>query len=126
MSKKIFIDAFFNQFGDFLTELSKVFPDDPDFPTYKVALGMLRKTNPMIVITTILTHVTPYEEMIRSKNSDFFIKHEFSEHTQNDDALEQVIRKLKGLWETLSPSNQGVIWSYIILILDLCKKCAEL
>ena len=126
MSKKIFIDVFFNQFSDFLTELSKVFPDDPDFPAYKIALGMLRKTNPMIVITTILTHVTPYEEMIKTKNSDFFLKREFSEHTNNDDALEQVIRKLKGLWTTLSEANQNVVWSYIILILDLCKKCAEL
>lgn len=124
MSKKILIDAFFNQFTDFLTELTKAFPEDPDFPAYKVGLQLLKRSNPMIVINAIIEHVTPYEEMIKSKNSDFFLKHEFSEHTENDDALEQVIRKLKGLWTTLGPVSQASVWGYINLLLDLAKRCA--
>lgn len=124
MSKKILIDAFFNQFTDFLTELTKAFPEDADFPAYKVGLQLLKRSNPMIVINAIIEHVTPYEEMIKAKNSDFFLKHEFSEHTENDDALEQVIRKLKGLWTTLGPVSQASVWGYINLLLDLAKRCA--
>lgn len=124
MSKKILIDAFFNQFSDFLTELTKAFPEDQDFPAYKAGLQLLKRTNPMIVINAIIEHVTPYEEMIKTKNSDFFLKHEFSEHTGDDDALQQVIRKLKGLWTTLGPSSQASVWGYINLLLDLAKRCA--
>ena len=126
MSKKILLDAFFNQFTDFLTELIRVFPGDTDFPAYKTGLGLLHKTNPMIVIQTVHEHVTPYEDQILSKNEDFILKHSFSDHTQNDDALEQVIRKLRDQWGLLTPNNKACIWSYVRILLELAKKCVSL
>ena len=122
MSKKILMDAFYNQFSDFLSELCKAFPEDPDFPAYKTGLVLLQRTNPALVIKAVHEHVTPYEETIRAKNVDFFLKHDYSTHTENDDALEQVIQKLKGYWGEMSEVNQTVVWKYITLLLDLAKR----
>lgn len=121
MSKKIFTDAFFSQFHDFLEQLSKVFPDDSDYPAYTVGLTLLQHANPGMVISAFKTHVFPFEEMIMSKNSDFFMKHEFSDYT-SDDTLGQIIGKLKNQWEELSENNKTCIWNYIILILNLAKR----
>ena len=122
MSKKILLDAFYTQSTDFLTELAKAFPEDPDFPAYKTGLLLLQKTNPALVIKTVHEHVMPYEATIRARNVDFFLKHDYSNHIENDDALEQVIRKLKGYWEQMSETNQTVVWRYITLLLDLAKR----
>jgi hypothetical protein len=120
MSKKIFLDAFYTQFADFLTQLTQVFPNDPDFPAYKTGLYLLQKTNPMLVADQVILHVLPFETIIRSRNEDFFLKHEFSEYN----TLDQVIDKLKHLWEQLSDQDKKCVWDYITLLLDLAKRCA--
>jgi hypothetical protein len=63
--------------------------------------------------------VFPYESPIRARNVDFFLKHDYSGHTENDGALDQVIQKLKGYWTQMSEANQAVVWTYITLLLDL-------
>jgi hypothetical protein len=126
MSRKLFIDAFFNQFSDFLNELIRVFPSDTDFPTFKTALHLLQKTNPMLVITQVKAYTDPYAEMIASKNESFFIQHDYSEHVEGDDAVQQIIQKLKGLWEALTPNNKKVVWDYVKVIRDLAIRCSGL
>lgn len=126
MSRKILIDAFFNQFSDFLNELIRVFPTDADFPTFKTALNLLQKTNPMLVITQVKTSTDPYAEMISSKNENFFIEHDYSSDIDGDDAIQQVIQKLKGLWEVLTPNNKKVVWDYVRVIRDLATRCSAL
>jgi len=124
MSRKIFIDTFYRQFGEFFDQLIQVFPDDEDFPAYKMGVQLFSKTNPMMVIKAVQDHVFPFETTIRAKNEDFFLKHEFSEYTE-DDTVDAVIRKLKNLWGVLTPANKTVVWTYIILLLDLAKRCIE-
>lgn len=118
MSKKVFVDAFFNQFGDFLDQLVKVFPDDTDLPAYKAGLGLLQRTNPTLVIKETFTHMGPFEGVIRARNEDFFLKHEFAEY----DTLEQVIAKIKSLWVGLSENNKNCVWGYLTILLDISKR----
>lgn len=122
MSQKIYRDAFFTQFLAFLSEMEKVFPEDPDFPAYNRGIQMMKSINPKVVITEFQNNVFKYEATIRERNADFFLKHEFSELSP-DNTMENIINKLKGMWTTLSPSSQGAIWDYVILLLDLCKRC---
>lgn len=122
MSKKIFIDTFFKQFGEFMDQLIKVFPQDPDFVAYKMGLSLFHKTNPSLVIDTIKEHVLPFESTILAKNEDFFLKHEFKEY-MDDDTIGSVILKLKGLWSVLTPENRTCVWDYIILLMNLAKRC---
>ena len=122
MSKKIFMDAFFTQFHEFMGQLIRVFPEDPDFTVYDSGVMMLQKINPGLVLAEFIKHVTPFEEMIRAKNSDFFIQTEiFIFDPEN--TMEQVIQKLKAYWVGLSDSNKESIWNYIILLLDISKRC---
>ena len=122
MSKKIFMDAFFTQFHEFMGQLIRVFPEDPDFTVYDSGVMMLQKINPGLVLAEFIKHVTPFEEVIRAKNSDFFIQTEiFIFDPEN--TMEQVIQKLKAYWVGLSDSNKESIWNYIILLLDISKRC---
>lgn len=118
MSKKVFVDAFFNQFGDFLDQLIKVLPDDTDLPAYKAGLGLLQRTNPTLVIKETFTHMGPFETVIRARNEDFFLTHEFAEY----DTLEQVISKIKSLWVGLSENNKNCVWGYLTILLDISKR----
>lgn len=126
MSRKILLDAFYNNFSDFLDQLIKVFPEDSDFPTYKMGLFLFQKTNPAVVPTTLNLHVSPYEEIIRAKNEDFILKHEFSDHIGDDDALDQIIRKLKDQWVAMSPNNKACVWQYTTILMELSKRIVNL
>jgi hypothetical protein len=119
--KKIFIDTFFNQFAEFMDQLAKVFPADADFHAYKMGIQLFHKTNPSIVLTAVREHVFPFEKTIRDKNDDFFVKNEFKDYA-DDDTVMTIIRKLQNLWVSLSEKNRDIVWTYIILLLDLAKK----
>jgi len=116
------MDAFFTQFHAFLGELARVFPDDPDFPAYDTALGLMKMGNPALVLSEFTKHVIPFETMIREKNSDFFLKHDFSEFDP-DNTMDPIIKKLKGYWEGMSDTNKDAIWKYILLLVDISKRC---
>ena len=122
MSKKIFMDAFFTQFHEFMVQLMTVFPDDPDFAVYDSGVFLLKNVNPSLVISEFNKHVLPFEDILRSKNSDFFLKHTF-DSLSPDNTMEQVINKLKGYWISLSEPNKESIWRYIILLMDIVKRC---
>ena len=122
MSKKIFMDAFFTQLHAFLGELGRVFPVDEDFPAYDTALTLMQKVNPVLVVSEFTKHVIPFETMIREKNTDFFLKHNFSEFDP-DNTMDSIIKKLKGYWETMSEANKDAIWKYILLLVDISKRC---
>ena len=122
MSRKMFFDAFYGQFHDFLDQLIQVFPEDSDFPAYKTGLTLLQKTNPRIVPEQVVVHVTPFEKMIRERNETFFLDYIFPDYA-GDNALDLVITKMKGLWETLSPTSKTVVWDYLTLLVDLAPRC---
>ena len=116
------MDAFFTQFHGFLGELTRVFPTDEDFQAYDTALTLMQKMNPILVLSEFTKHVIPFETMIREKNSDFFLKHDFSEFDP-DNTMDPIIKKLKGYWEGMSEPNKEAIWKYILLLVDISKRC---
>lgn len=122
MSKKIFMDAFFTQFHEFMGQLIKVFPDDTDFKMYDDGVSLMQRINPGMVLSEFVKHVGPFDEVIRKRDDNFFMNHTF-DSLQPDDTMEQVIQKLKGYWAGLSEQNKSSIWGYIILLLDISKRC---
>ena len=122
MSKKIFMDAFFTQFHEFMGQLTKVFPNDEDFKMYDDAVFLVQRMNPGLVISEFGKHVLPFEEVIRKRDDGFFMNHNF-DSLEPDNTMEQVIQKLKGYWTTLSDQNKSSIWGYIILLLDIHNRC---
>lgn len=122
MSKKVFLDAFYGQFATFLDQLIATFPDDSDFPTYKSGLFLLQKTNPKLVPEQVVLHVSPFETTLRARDETFFKTRGFPEYA-DDNALDLIIQKMMQYWDTLSPENKTVVWDYVILLLDLAKRC---
>jgi len=116
------MDAFFTQFHEFMVQLVKAYPDDDDFPAYDQAVMLLQKVNPGLVISEFTKHVGPFEDTIRIRNDDFFLKHDFNEFDP-ENAMENVIQKLKGYWLSATVQSKNSIWGYIILLLDISKRC---
>lgn len=123
MSKKILIDAFFNQYEDFLNQIKDVFPEDPDWKLYISGLAIFRRTNPLIVVKKTWKHVAPFEEMITTRNEKFFMERDFSDITEGEEPLEQTIDKLRGMWGAMSPHNRRVVWDFVNNITALAKMC---
>ncbi len=125
MSRKILIDAFFNQYEDFLNQIKDVFPDDPDWKLYLSGLAIFRRTNPRIVVQKTWKHVAPFEEMILARNESFFLERDFSDITEGQEPLEQTIDKIRGMWAALNPHNRRVVWEFVNNIMALAKLCTS-
>jgi hypothetical protein len=119
MSKKIYVDAFYAQYEDLLQQMMTVFPEDPDWMRYRTGLGVLRRTNPMVIVAKTWECVSPYEGAIQARDEAFFLNSEVTEGS-----LIQTVAKLRGLWEQLSVHNRNVVWDYITNITYLAKRCA--
>lgn len=122
MSRRIFLDAFYKQFAEFLDQLSLLFPEDADLLGYKTMLGLLQRTNPLLAPKEVVANLTPFEASLRARDEKFFLDYGFDEYSEG--GIDQVIGKVKGLWGSITDSNKKVIWDYVLLLLDLANKCS--
>jgi hypothetical protein len=126
MSKKIYIDAFFNQYEDFLNQLKDVFPEDGDWKLYLSGLAIFRRTNPLIIVKKTWKYVSQFEEVIMNRDEKFFMDYDYGGITEGEEPLEQTIEKLKGMWAALNPHNRKIVWDFIGNITALAKMCSAL
>ena len=119
MSKKVLISAFFEQFVSFSKELCAMYPDDADFSLFANTLGLMKMTNPSMVVKYVADNVLQYEDKIMSKDESFFLQNEFSEYQTDIDM--NVFSKLKQYVENMSPSSKDHVWKYIQNIVRLTK-----
>lgn len=125
MSRKIYIDAFYDQYEDFLQQMLLVFPSDPDWPLYIAGLAIFRRTNPLLVAKKTWKHISRFEDVIKSRDETFFLERDYSDITEGEEPLEQTVEKVKRMWSQMSPHNRNVVWDYITNITYLAKKCTE-
>lgn len=122
MSKKIFIEAFYTQFGEFLAQLSKMYPDDKDFPAFASNLSVMKYMNPMYPINFVKTDVVDkYKDKILSRDESFFLNSEEIQQSADID----IVYKLKTYISGMTPENKEVVWSYIEIITKLTLKILE-
>lgn len=120
-SKGVLMNAFFDQFIAFATELKEMYPNDPDFPLFLTSLRLLRTTNPSMVIGYVNESVGPFQEKILAKDEDFFLKHDYSEYTASVDM--NVFDKLKQYISEMSPDSKESVWKYTQNITRLASAC---
>jgi hypothetical protein len=122
MSRKVFLDAFFNQFISFLGELRGMYPEDPDFPNFVTAITLIRNTNPMLAVNYIKSEVIdPFQDKIRARDESFFMDQDYTQKNADID----VIHKLKEYVKGMSPTSKEVVWQYIELLMKLTLKIME-
>ncbi len=126
MSKKIYIDAFFNQYEDFLNQLKDVFPEDGDWRLYLSGLAIFRRTNPLIIVKKTWKWVSKFEEVIQKRDESFFLTMDYSEYTEGEEPLEKTIEKLRGMWSVLDTHNRKIVWDFVSNITALAKMCNAL
>ena len=126
MSKKILIDAFFNQYEDFLNQLKDVYPDDPDWKLYLSGLAIFRRTNPLIIVKKTWKWVSKFEQDIYDRNEKMFLEMDYSQYTEGEEPLEQTIDKLRSMWSVLNAHNKRVVWDFVNNITKLAKICSSL
>ena len=123
MSKKIYLDAFFNQYEDFLTQLKTVFPEDPDWNVYLSGLAIFRRTNPTMIVQKTWEFVSRFEGMIQKRDETFFMERDYSDVSEGE-PIEQTVQKLKNMWSTLSPENKQIVWEFVSNITKLARVCS--
>jgi len=122
MSKKMFIEAFYSQFGEFLKELSKMYPEDKDFPAFASNLSMMKYMNPMYPVNFVKTDVVDkYKDQILSRDESFFLNSEEIKQSADID----IVYKLKSYIKEMSPENKDVVWAYIEIITKITLKILE-
>jgi len=124
MSKKIYLDAFFNQYEDFLTQLKTVFPEDPDWKVYLSGLAIFRRTSPMVIVQKTWMYVSKFQDVIEKRDETFFMERDYSDLSEGE-PIEQTVQKLKNMWSTLSPENKQIVWEFVGNITKLAKVCNE-
>lgn len=123
MSKKIYLDAFFNQYEDFLTQLKIVFPEDPDWKVYLSGLAIFRRTSPMVIVQKTWTYVSQFQDVIEKRDETFFMERDYSDLSEGE-PIEQTVQKLKNMWSTLSVENKQIVWEFVGNITKLAKVCS--
>jgi hypothetical protein len=123
MSKKVLIDAFFNQFNSFLGELKQMYPEDADFPVFMTTLSMMKAANPMLVVNFVKTEIVdPFGAKIQARDESFFMTQDY---TVREDVDLNIVEKIKQYIQGMSPDTKETVWKYIEIITKLCSKALE-
>jgi hypothetical protein len=123
MSKKVLVEAFFNQFNAFLGELKQMYPEDPDFPAFVTTLSMMKMINPMLVLNYANTEIViPFGEKIAARDESFFLNQSYSDR---DDVDLNIVDKLKQYIQGMDAPTKETVWKYIEIITKLCQKALE-
>ena len=123
-SKVTLMNAVFDQFTTFVTELIEMYPDDADFSMFLSSLKLMRSTNPSLLIKYVYDSTSTFEQQILSKDEKFFLDHTFSEYSQDVDL--NIFSKLKHYTKNMSPSTKDTVWKYIQNIYHLSKAISTL
>jgi hypothetical protein len=125
MSKKQLIDIYFNQLNSFLQELERMYPEDPDFPSFISSISLVKFTNPMLVVNYMKTEVVePFGDKIAERDESFFI--DSNAYLTDKEVNFDIVAKLKQYIKEMSPETKETVWKYIDIITKLCSKITEM
>jgi len=117
--KSVLLNAFYDQFFQFIKELKAMYPEDPDFPLGATTLRLLKSTMPSFPIKQFYDSSKGFEDQILSKNELFFLDHSFNEFKEEVDF--DILAKLKTYVKSMSDSSKDAVWVYIQNLYKLAK-----
>lgn len=123
-SKIVIMNALYDQFFSFLSELKEMYPEDPDFPMYETSLRLLKSTNPSLLGKYIVEYTQEFQSQIETQDESFFLKYSFDEYGEHVDL--NIFSKLKKYYADMSSDSKSNTWKYIQNIYKLSKASAGL
>lgn len=118
------LTAFNNIILKFNDDLIDTFPEENDFKVCKNALLLLKKANPRKVLEIFKYYSINFKQKIESRDETFFLETDSKSLTElEDNAISNIIDKLRIYWKTLSVNNKDKIWQYLNTLLKLSEKC---
>lgn len=99
--------VFNDHFMEFVSDIQTVFPEDPDILSAHKALGLIRKSNPKILVQIWKTFIVgKYEEEINQGNIDFFVNKDYSQDFSSSDFSEKITQAIDRLREPVKSMNK--------------------
>lgn len=123
--KKLILKTFNDQFGEFMNDISVMFPGDVDIRSSKMSLGLMRKANPKLLIGIWDIYISSkYSKEIDSGNLSFFFDKDYAEDMTNMENAQQVlvaINRLRDPISKMNESNQAKVVKYLQNLKKLCE-----
>ena len=124
MENRQVIKAFNDHFVEFLEDIQRVFPDDPDIATLKNSLIAMRKANPKLIILTFKECVSGvYHKEIDRGDLEFFINKDYGKDMGEGSISNAVLKKIDCLREPVKQMNDDDQKKAIKYIQNLTKLC---
>jgi len=124
------LGSFNQQLLNLSTNLSKLYPEDPDLEFTNNSISILKKTNPRKVQQMVDHYVGKYKEQIINKDASFFLLKDFIKddlnlelNESNVDYAESIIYNLKKYWNDIDNESKENIWKYLQVLIILNEKC---
>jgi hypothetical protein len=116
------IAAFNNHFEEFVTDIQRVFPEDEDIATAKLALQKLRKANPRLILISFKQYVLePYAQQIDDGDISFFIKNDYSSVIGDNRLILDKIEALRGPVSKMKNEELEKVVGYLRNLKQLAK-----
>ena len=113
------LTAFNDHFIEFVEDIQRVFPEDPDILTAKNSFLAIRKMNPQLLLKS-WTHfvVGKYKNEIDSGNIDFFLNKDYSHDltsspVNNAGKIMEAIERIREPIKKMSLEDQAKTMKYI-------------
>ena len=123
--KSLLLSAFNTQFFDFVTDIELVFSEDMSIKKAKMALNMIKKVNPALIIKIWYTYVcSQYENEIHNDNINFFIEKDYKKdflYIKSSDDIINNIDKIREPVRNMSKENQEKSLMYVKNLCILSK-----
>jgi hypothetical protein len=111
------LTAFNDHFEEFVNDVHRVFPDDPDILTAKNSFLAARKANPKLIVKIWKLYVvSKYRKEIESGNIDFFINKDYKNDVSispYSDKITESIDRLRDPVKKMNNDQQSKTMKYI-------------
>jgi hypothetical protein len=114
------IHAFCQVFGEFLGELSKMYPTDTSLRLLKNACALIAMASERSLVVQVMDCISPYSQRILDRDESFF-RTEFKEEFDNSSYIVQEFNKIHDIWmdpET-TDNTKECIWNYFTVFVKL-------
>ena len=121
------LTAFNDHFSEFLNDIQRVFPNDPDILSAKNALTMIRKANPKMIVKIWKSFIADkYRTQIELNDISFFIDKDYSSDVSTASGSDKIMESIDRLREpirNMAPDNQAKVMKYIQNLTKLADMC---